>query len=329
MKLSLVSILKNFLVEDIDPPAFIPEEVMILKTLNRIQKTAKTKDNIVQELKNILSNLGFDVSEALYYYYTWVQNYRPDASYANVKKSEFKSMQGLKQTRTRNMSMKQYAKSKIPFKGSNVEGYWETDPNGNHQYVITSWGWYPIYMFKDGKWYKTSEHYSSSTGRHISDTGLGYGGTNLIALMPDEMNRLRSGGKIEDILDKKKKTNLDFFKNYVGKSFFSKTWFSTYQGIQVDGNILSGNFRLKWRLNDVKIEGDNLIVDADLLAVDRVSNYGKILEKDFPMNLSNTSIKDKLEETLKWSIIRRDENWKKLDSRGNFKVNLRDFRQNI
>ena len=96
MKLSLVSILKNFLVEDIDPPAFIPEEVMIFKTLNRIQKTAKTKDNIVEELKKILSNLGFDVSEALYYYYTWVQNYRPDGSYGNVKKSEFKSMKGLK-----------------------------------------------------------------------------------------------------------------------------------------------------------------------------------------------------------------------------------------
>jgi len=326
MKLSLVSILKNFLVEDLDPPAFIPEEVMILKTLNRIQKTAKTKDNIVQELKNILSNLGFDVSEALYYYYTWVQNYRPDGSYANVKKSEFKSMQGLKQERTRNMSMKQYAKSKIPFKGSNVEGYWETDPRGNLQYVITSWGWYPIYMFKDEKWYKTSEHYSSSTGRHISDTGLGYGGPSITALMPDEMNRLRKGGDILDIFSKKDKTNLEHFKKMIGKSFFSKVWFSSYQLIMDNGNEVVGDFRLKWKLNDVKIENDKLVFDVDLLGIDRVSNSGKILEKNFPLNYSNNDVKERLQSSINSFIVRRDDNYKKLHS-NNLKINMKDSRE--
>lgn len=326
MKLSLVSILKNFLVEDIDPPAFIPEEVMILKTLNRIQKTAKTKDNIVQELKNILSNLGFDVSEALYYYYTWVQNYRPDGSYANVKKSEFKSMQGLKQARTPNMSMKQYAKSKIPFKGSNVEGYWETDPKGNHQYVITSWGWYPIYMFKDGKWYKTSEHYSSSTGRHISDTGLGYGGDNITALMPDEINRLRSGGDIIDILSKKDKTNLEYFKQMIGKSFFSKVWFSEINGVLENGFVVTGDYRLKWKLNDVRFENDKLVFDVDLLAIDKVSNSGKILEKNFPLNYSNNGIKERLQSSIKWFIVRRNENYKKLHS-NNLVIDMKDSRE--
>jgi len=326
MKLSLVSILKNFLVEDIDPPAFIPEEVMIFKTLNRIQKTAKTKDNIVEELKKILSNLGFDVSEALYYYYTWVQNYRPDGSYGNVKKSEFKSMKGLKQERTRNMSMKQYAKSKIPFKGSNVEGYWETDPRGNHQYVITSFGWYPIYLFKDGKWYKTSEHYSSSTGRHISNTELGYGGTNITALMPDEINLLRSGGDIVDILSKKDKTNLEHFKQMIGKSFFSKVWFSSYQLIMDNGNEVVGDFRLKWKLSDVKIENDKLVFDVDLLGIDKLSHSGKILERDSQLNFSNTSIKERLQDYLKWFILRKNENYKKLQS-NNLKINMKDSRQ--
>jgi len=327
MKLSLVSILKNFLVEDIDPPAFIPEEVMILKTLNRIQKSAKTKDNIVLELKKILTNLGFSVDEALYYYYTWVQNYRPDAKYADIKKSEFKSMAGLKGDKTTNVGMSQYAKSKIPFKGSNVEGYWERNAKGDDQYVITSFGWYPIYLFRDGKWYKTSEHYSSSTGRHISNTNIGYRGQGITSLTPQEMNQLRSGVPVDRILNDKTNSNLKFFESYVGKTFFTKKDFSEWTNVPYNGGLLVGDFRMKWKLKDVKLENNVIIFECELLSIDKVSYSNKILERDFPLDLTNDLLRKKLEEAIGWFIARKDENYKKLDPYSDYQVKLTDTRQ--
>jgi hypothetical protein len=155
---------------------------------------------------------------------------------------------------------------------------------------------------------------------------LGYGGTNITALMPDEINLLRSGGDIVDILSKKGKTNLEHFKQMIGKSFFSKVWFSSYQLIMDNGNEVVGDFRLKWKLSDVKIENDELVFDVDLLGIDKLSHSGKILERDSQLNFSNTSIKERLQDYLKWFILRKNENYKKLQS-NNLKINMKDSRQ--
>ena len=93
-----------------------------------------------------------------------------------------------------------------------------------------------------------------------------------------------------------------------------------------NGNEVVGDFRLKWKLNDVKIENDKLVFDVDLLGIDRVSNSGKILEKNFPLNYSNNDVKERLQSSINSFIVRRDDNYKKLHS-NNLKINMKDSRE--
>ncbi len=53
-------------------------------------------------------------------------------------------------------------KSKIPFTGSNTSGYWY-----RNSYVVTSYGWYPIFVFKNNQWYENKNKYSRSTGKQM------------------------------------------------------------------------------------------------------------------------------------------------------------------
>jgi hypothetical protein len=58
----------------------------------------------------------------------------------------------------------------LPFKGSNLEGRWEQDGKGEWGYVVLSYGWYPIYIYKYKKWFETSGTYSSSTSKQMRNT---------------------------------------------------------------------------------------------------------------------------------------------------------------
>lgn len=75
---------------------------------------------------------------------------------------------------------------------------------GEPQYVITSYNWYPIYIFKEGKWYIVSESYSSSTGKQIGQTRIYKNTTYMTA---KEMAELRRGKDVSEIF-KGKQENL-------------------------------------------------------------------------------------------------------------------------
>ena len=200
MRFSLLKILSQSLTEGENELAFIPMEVMILKTLNRIKKPGKNKENIIQDLKRILVNLGIDGNEAYYYYYLWALNYMENGEYRNLKKSEFKSLKELKQEKTKNYLLSTYLQSKIPFKASNVEGFWESDPKGTEQYVVTSYTWYPIFIYKNNKWYKVSDSYSSSTGRHISSANM-YGRDKELTKLNAQVKNQATQIKINEIIN--------------------------------------------------------------------------------------------------------------------------------
>ena len=53
--------------------------------------------------------------------------------------------------------------SKIPFKGSNTHGEYR-----NGSYVVFSYDWYPIFVYKDGQWFENEEGYSMSTKKQMS-----------------------------------------------------------------------------------------------------------------------------------------------------------------
>jgi hypothetical protein len=53
--------------------------------------------------------------------------------------------------------------NKIPFKGSNTHGEYM-----NGSYVVFSYNWYPIFVFKDGQWFENEDTYSVSTAKQMS-----------------------------------------------------------------------------------------------------------------------------------------------------------------
>jgi len=205
------------LTESSDAKAFLSQEVYIFRTIQKQLKELKTKDKIIGRIKEILDYMGFDPLEAMYYYYLFTSNFREDGRYDLTKESEKKGPQDLKQQKTTNTNVGAFAQSKIPFKGSNLEGFWEKDLNGVDQYVITSYGWYPIYIFKKGQWYRINDTYSSSTGRHVSNTQIGY---DKPLFNKSEMNALRSGVSPEKLLSNKYEKLVQKLKNeLVGRKF--------------------------------------------------------------------------------------------------------------
>jgi hypothetical protein len=208
---------KKILTESSDAKAFLSQEVYIFRTIQKQLKELKTKDKIIGRIKEILDYMGFDPLEAMYYYYLFTSNFREDGRYDLTKESEKKGPQDLKPQKTTNTNVGAFAQSKIPFKGSNLEGFWEKDLNGVDQYVITSYGWYPIYIFKKGQWYRINDTYSSSTGRHVSNTQIGY---DKPLFNKSEMNALRSGVSPEKLLSNKYEKLVQKLKNeLVGRKF--------------------------------------------------------------------------------------------------------------
>jgi hypothetical protein len=60
----------------------------------------------------------------------------------------------------------------IPFKGSNLEGAVQSARNSDggafQIYIVASYGWYPLLVWKEGVWYGNKERYSVSTSRQLS-----------------------------------------------------------------------------------------------------------------------------------------------------------------
>lgn len=183
--------------EDVsDRPAFLPVEVAILKKLHEKSQELGTKDKMIDFLKKMLKVIGFSTDEATYYYYLFSANYRPDKRYDLITKADITPLTSLRTKKSPNYKMQEFIKSKLPFKGNNIEGLWEKDYNGNSQYVVTSYNWYPILIFKDGAWYKVMDSYSRTTGKQLNQTGIfprTLGKRPLKYLPAGDMKNLRNG----------------------------------------------------------------------------------------------------------------------------------------
>lgn len=64
-----------------------------------------------------------------------------------------------------------------PFKGSNIEAKFI-----NNCYVVLSYGWYPIFVHKDGQWYRNIDGYSNTTKRQMNKCNIS---TNRIVTTED------------------------------------------------------------------------------------------------------------------------------------------------
>ena len=287
--------LYSILLEESSERAFSIDEIKIFNLLNREKQNLKSKGEITEYLKKVLGYLGYDKGDSMYYYYLYSLNYRPDGRYEEIKKGEEKSLSDIKAGKIANYTMSTFAKGKIPFKGNNVEGFWETDPKGVKQFVITSYGWYPIYIFKDKFWYQVSEPFSKSTSKQMGQTRIW--GDNRYVLEPQQMNQLRNGVDINKIQDSIFDGFYDFLKSsYEGRNYIFITGTNPLRqfGYPTD------KVRFKIRLNSIE-KNDKIIFNLDVLEVAFLDIDGKLMTKVKP-NVQD--FEERMGKTLEEVLIR-------------------------
>jgi hypothetical protein len=169
--IELHSIIKRVLLEEVDDNAFTKREVIFFKFINEYREAANPSSQQINKfIQSNMPSFGFkpeDFSELLNKY---TQNYREDGRYEDTKISELKQYHNLKSKKITNTNASERVSELLPFKGSNLEGRWEQDGKGDWAYVVISYGWYPIYIYKYKKWFEASNTYSSSTSKQMRNT---------------------------------------------------------------------------------------------------------------------------------------------------------------
>ena len=113
-----------------------------------------------QEIIRFLHDtIGMEGMEAFEVFQLFKDNYRKDYESQGLKRSDITK----RKIRTSNTRARDVVTNKIPFKGSNTNGEYR-----NGSYVVFSYDWYPIFVFKDGQWFENEQKYSVSTSKQTS-----------------------------------------------------------------------------------------------------------------------------------------------------------------
>jgi hypothetical protein len=233
-----------------------PEVSLLFKLIQSKKKELKTKKSIIEFLEKRLKMIGKDSKEAQRYYYLYTLNYRENGDYENITPEEFVNEKNFPVLKVTNVTAGKYAYAKMPFEGSNVRGYWEKDRNGVEQYVITSYGWYPILVFKNGKWYSVSERYSNSTSKQYNNvTRDGIYDTTI--LRSKDLKSLVAGSDEEKIKNSRINEFMEDYKdNFLNSSFYS------FMALVIDDDYTKISFDCK--IINVELSGEKIIIDAEV-----------------------------------------------------------------
>ena len=110
---------------------------------------------VLNYLNSMMSITGMDAFEMY-------QLFKDNVGKPNNDPLVRKDIKG-RQMKTANIRAKDLVVNKIPFKGSNTHAEYR-----NGAYVVFSYGWYPVFVYKDGQWFENEEGYSMSTKKQMS-----------------------------------------------------------------------------------------------------------------------------------------------------------------
>jgi hypothetical protein len=263
MKNLIKQILKEQLEGTGDKP-LSEKEIRLFKYLNTHKQKTKTQAALLELVSTMMPMIGKSPREARFYYEVYTANFRPDGDYENLDKNNFKDYREFKQRKTPNNNAYVYTGSKIPFKGSNLEGTWNVNRNNEWYYVVTSYNWYPIYLFINNQWYRVSNNWSSSTSKHLSfsDPNRKNYDTNLentvISVTPDEIKSIMDGKSLTDV-----KTNR--VNNF--KEKFAEALKSTSKLISIGWG--EDKKKVKYTITDVSEEDGKIKFD---IRIDKAGN---------------------------------------------------------
>jgi hypothetical protein len=169
-----------------------------------------------------MKSFALNPSEYQHYLNLYTQNYREDGRYDLTKKSELNQYHKLKSVRTSNQRAGDLVAELKPFKGNNLKANWEKDYKGDWAYVVYSWDWYPIFMYKYRRWFQVDDNYSSSTSKQMSQSNPGrYNssiGKTVFVVSRDEMRNLRDGNeKTENVVSNKNEKLIKTIENQLNE----------------------------------------------------------------------------------------------------------------
>ena len=131
----------------------------IIKTLKKQGFNSSTPYHSV--IKFINDTFGISGMEAFALYQLFLDNYKNDFEFGELQRTDVTR----KKLRTSNSEGRQLVTNRIPFKGSNTHAEYV---NSGKVYVVYSYDWYPIFVYKDGQWFENENRYSMSTAKQIS-----------------------------------------------------------------------------------------------------------------------------------------------------------------
>jgi len=237
--------------------------VKLFKVLNDEKKKVRTKKELLEVIKGFAPYFNIPNGYELYLLELYLLNYRKDGDYSGLTKENFVDPRKMKGKWTSNSKANSYTKAQLPFQGSNLRCFW-TSRGGQKYYVVESWGWYPVYIYRDGIWYENSDRYSSSTGRQMyRSQPYEYNDTlnsKVYLLTRDEMKMVENGVSHDQIM-KAKRQKLKGKESELKSKRMST--FRNWGGWGVDNR----NFNVKYKVNSVEEEGDKLILNVDIFDV--------------------------------------------------------------
>jgi hypothetical protein len=239
----------------------------------------------------------------LYLLELYLLNYRKDGDYSSITKENFVDPRKMKGKTTPNTKADLYTIAQLPFKGSNMEGFWRKDYKGVPFYEVRSYGWYPIYIFKNDRWYETTESYSSPTGRQIRNANPVEWSDKLddrvFLVSRKEMEMLQVGATHEDIIKHKRKTLKSKEQELQSKRQSTVTQ-NRYIWGEPDENY--PGFKVKYKINSVNDDGDKVVVNVDVVDVLKLE-FGTNRGLDTPENYLKGELegitKERVEKTLR------------------------------
>ena len=264
MEYLIKKILKEYAEEE--EKAFPKNVSLFFKFLNGYRKGGNvTLNDLGNFMLSNMKTFGLKPQEYQHYLNLYTQNFREDGQYILTKKNELNTEYNQsKPKRTSNSKASDLVRDLQPFKGSNLEGKWKQDYKGVWAYVVYSWNWYPIYMYKYKKWFEVDNRYSSSTGRHMSATSPGRYNSQLRKTMfivsQDEMSNLLNGQETsENIIKNKNKKFIDVVGKEIDK--FNQVRLGWDPRVRISFNFIK-----------VSIEENDPRVDVEVINVDKMDN---------------------------------------------------------
>lgn len=236
----------------------------LFQFLNDAKKESRTRAALLDKIKEFAPYMNIPEGYELFLLELFLLNYRKDGDYSNLTKDNFVDPRAMKGKTITNPKAHLYTTAQIPFKGSNIQGFWDRDNKGEHQYIVMSYGWYPVYVYKNNRWYEIINRYSSSTGRQMSNANPVEWSDELVSnvtrLTQDEMRALIRGKSHDEVLQMK----LDTLKKK--ESEFQKKRMATVAAGGWDWwmDHREAPIKIKYKIKGIEVEGDKATVEIDI-----------------------------------------------------------------